>query len=304
MNFSTNTVLIAGPTASGKSALALRIAQQHGGVVINADSMQVYADLRILSARPDTAEQQGIDHLLFGVVDGAREYTVGDYLRDVAAAIAVVRAAGRLPVLVGGTGLYFRAMTEGLVETPDIPAVVKGEVAARHAAGDNLHRWLASLDPQSAARLAPADYPRVQRALEVYLATGMSMMRWRESHAGVPLLPPGSWRGVFLAPPLATLYPRIDARFEAMMAAGALHEVEALMQRGLPANRGIMKAHGVPHLVRHLQGELTSAAAVALGQQDTRNYAKRQLTWARKFFVDWTWAERAGDLLSALNAGR
>jgi tRNA dimethylallyltransferase len=304
LNFSTNAILIAGPTASGKSALALRVAQRHGGVVINADSMQIYADLRILSARPGAAEQQGIEHLLYGVVDGAREYNVGDYLRDVAAAIAQVRAAGRLPVLVGGTGLYFRAMTEGLVETPDIPAAVTDEVTTRHAAGDNLHRWLASLDPESAARLAPADIPRVQRALEVYLATGLSVLRWRESHAGVPLLPPGSWQGVFLAPPLATLYPRIDARFEAMMAAGALDEVRALMRRGLPANRGIMKAHGVPHLVRHLNGELTSAAAIALGQQDTRNYAKRQLTWARKFFVDWAWAERAEDVETGLNAGR
>ncbi len=289
--------LIAGPTASGKSALAVRLAEACGGTVVNADSMQVYRDLAILSARPDAAEQAGVPHHLFGFVDGAQEFTVGAWLRAVA-----TLPPGRPRVFVGGTGLYFKALTEGLVETPPVPLEISAAIAARAAGGEDLHAALARLDPEGAARLAPADSPRIQRALAVREATGTSLAQWQVGHSQPPVLAPGSWRGVFLAPARETLYQRIDRRFEQMIGQGALQEVAALRARGLPANRGVMKAHGVPHLIRHLAGAMALEEAIRLGQQDTRNYAKRQFTWARKFMAGagWAWCEGADEALRVL----
>jgi tRNA dimethylallyltransferase len=282
-------LLIAGPTASGKSALALAAARASGGVIVNADSMQIYDGLRVLTARPTPEEEAQAEHRLYGVVDPRRAFSVGDYIREAAHLLADLKAAGRISIVVGGTGLYFQALTQGLVATPEIPPHVSDEVRAI-GNGPALHAWLAARDPERAADLQPADTPRLERAAALFLTTGRSMKDWL-ADAPPPVLAPGRWRGVFLNPERATLYARIDDRFRAMIAAGALDEVRTVKALGLPANRGIMKAHGLPHLIRHLDGELTLEDATALGQRDTRNYAKRQATWARRFMADWRWVE-------------
>jgi tRNA dimethylallyltransferase len=284
-----DALLIAGPTASGKSALAVQAAKVLRGEVVNADSMQVYSGLELLSARPTAAEMAGVPHHLYGFVPPERAYSVGDYLRDAAPVLADLKGRGKPAIIVGGTGLYFRALTEGLVETPAVPAEIRGRLEAEAAAGADMHRRLMAVDSAAAARLSPADTPRILRALEVIEATGEPLATWQARGQGTSLLAPGRWRGLFLNPDRAALFERIDARFVAMIAAGALDEVQALAARQLPANRGIMKAHGVPHLIAHLAGALPREQAIALGQQDTRRYAKRQVTWARKFMTGWTW---------------
>jgi tRNA dimethylallyltransferase len=278
-------VLIAGPTASGKSALAMAAAQATGGVIVNADSMQVYDGIRVLTARPTPAEEAAVEHRLYGVVDPRRAFSVGDYLRLAAPLLADLKASKRLAVITGGTGLYFRALAEGLVETPEIPPHVMDEVL-HLGDGPALHRWLRDHDPARAAELQPADLPRLQRAAALFLATGRSMKDWL-AEAPPPILAAGRWRGLFLDPERSAHYARIDARFHTMMAEGALDEVRAIVSLGLPGNRGVMKAHGLPHLASHLRGELSLADAIARGQQDTRNYAKRQRTWARRFMSGW-----------------
>ena len=291
-----DAVLIAGPTASGKSALAILLAEMLGGTVVNADSMQVYADLRVLSARPSTAEEAQVPHRMFGFVPASAEYSVGDYLRDSAAVLADLRAAGRVPIIVGGTGLYFRALTEGLVATPDIPDALGARVAALAAGGGDLRAALMARDPAAAARLSPADMPRLMRALAVVEATGRPLAEWQASAQGAPLLVPGRWAGLFINPDREVLAKRINQRFLTMMDQGALDEVRHLAGLGLPANRGVMKAHGVPHLLAHLAGEMRLEQAIERGQGDTRRYAKRQMTWARKFMTGWTWVHDAREI--------
>jgi tRNA dimethylallyltransferase len=285
---SRDALLIAGPTASGKSALAIAVAQQTGGVVINADSMQVYAGLRILTARPSHEEEASAEHRLYGIVDPATAFSTGDYIRMVTPVLEGLKEQGRPAIIVGGTGLYFKALTAGLVNIPDVPDMVMQEVAAMQASRIDLHGWLRMEDAESAARLSPADIPRLQRAVAVKLATGRPLGDWQKEST-VPVLAQDRWKGVFLAPDRALLYERINARFKAMMHHGALKEVRAIQALGLPANRGVMKSHGMPHLLAHLRGELSEEEAVRLGQQDTRNYAKRQFTWARRFMADWQW---------------
>jgi tRNA dimethylallyltransferase len=280
-------VLIAGPTASGKSALATALAAALGGVVVNADSMQVYADLMVLSARPDAAEERAAPHALYGFVPAATEFSVALYLAELGRTLARLSDEDRVAVIAGGTGLYFRAMTEGLAATPDIPEGARAEVQ-RIGGAPALHAWLAARDPAVAARLSPADLPRLQRAAEVLVATGRSIALWQAENAP-PLLPEGAWAGFFLARPREALGAAIDRRFAAMVARGALEEAARIAALGLPANRGVMKAHGLPHLVRHLAGEMPLSEAIRLGQQDTRRYAKRQMTWARRFMAGWTW---------------
>lgn len=289
-----SAVLMAGPTASGKSALALKLARAANGVIINADSMQVYADLRVLSARPSDAEMADAPHRLYGHVDGAEEYTVARWLADVAPVLAEIRAAGKLPIFVGGTGLYFKALTQGLVELPPIPP----EVSAlwRERADDpafDLHQALTARDPEGAARLNPADRARVARALEVIEGTGQPMRHWQQAQTGAALVRPADAARLFLSPEREALRARIDARFLAMMEEGALEEVRTLLARGLAANRGVMKAHGVPHLIAHLRGEFSLEAAITRGQADTRAYAKRQHTWFRHQLPDWHWVDPA-----------
>jgi tRNA dimethylallyltransferase len=284
----TRAVLIAGPTASGKSALALTLAERLAGTVINTDSMQVYCDLRVITARPTPADEARVPHLLYGHVDAAENYSVGRYVRDAARALEETERAGRVPIFVGGSGLYFKALTNGLAAVPPIPAEIRTAIRERLAAegAAALHGELQRQDPVSAARLNPNDRTRITRALEVIEATGRSLADWHKS--GMPaLLDPASTVRVFLAPDRAALNARIDARFEAMLAVGALEEVRRLAARKLDPLLPAMKAHGVPALVRHLAGEITLADAALEARQDTRHYAKRQFTWFRHQLAGW-----------------
>ncbi|MGP0089362.1 MAG: tRNA (adenosine(37)-N6)-dimethylallyltransferase MiaA [Xanthobacteraceae bacterium] len=283
-------LLIAGPTASGKSALALALAEKFGGTIINSDSMQVYRDLRIITARPTPEEQTRVPHLLYGGVDAGENYSVGRWYVDVRNAMAQARTAGRLPILVGGTGLYFKVLTHGLAAIPPIPSAIREAVRARLEAEGPLllHGELTRRDPAAGARIKPQDRPRIARALEVIEATGRTLSDWHQ--VGMPaLLDSGQATKVFLVVAREELYRRIDARFTAMLAAGALAEVAALDARGLDPRLPAMKAHGVPWLRRHLKGEISLEQAAAGGQRDTRQYAKRQHTWFRHQLPDWIW---------------
>lgn len=280
-------LLIAGPTASGKSALALRAARALGGEIVNADALQLYADLRVLSARPSEEEQGEIPHHLFGVAGGADGWSVGRWLRAASPIIGAILARGRTPVVVGGTGLYFKALTEGLADVPPTPAAVRHSVASTFdALGEKRFRdLLASADPGAARRIEAGDRMRLQRAMEVLEATGRPLSAWQADTA--PVLDPDAWRAVAIVPDRAELYARCDARFDAMLAAGALEEVRALLARALDPDLPVMKAVGVRELERHLAGELTLEGAADLARQETRRYAKRQLTWLRNQTPDW-----------------
>ena len=276
-------VLIAGPTASGKSALALDLARTFGGVVINADSMQVYRDLAIITARPTPEEMAAAPHRLYGTVDAAESFSVGRWVEAVRAAISEAGASGVLPILVGGTGLYFKALTEGLSAIPPVPPEVRERIR-REAEGippADLHARLAARDPLTASRLRPSDPQRILRALEVFKATGRPLVHWQAAGREGAVLGDHEIRGVFLSVDRADLRARIDRRFEAQMAAGALAEVEALAERRLDPALPAMRAHGVPGLIAHLKGEVSLEDAIARGQRDTRAYAKRQETWFR-----------------------
>lgn len=283
-------VLIAGPTASGKSALALRLAEKHGGVVINADSMQVYRDLRVITARPSPEEEARAPHRLYGHVDAAENYSTGRWCRDVSEVLAECRREGRLPILIGGTGLYFKALTAGLAAVPPIPAdiraAVRGRVASEGAAA--LHAELAQLDPVTARRLMVNDRSRIARALEVALATGRPLSDWHREGLPAPVDPAKAVK-VFITCERKELVRRIEARFAAMLEAGALDEVRALAARRLDPMLPAMKAHGVPWLIRHLNDEISIDEAAAGAIMDTRRYAKRQLTWFRNQMKEWIW---------------
>jgi tRNA dimethylallyltransferase len=302
-------VLIAGPTASGKSALALELelAQKTGGVIINADSMQVYRDLRILTARPTREEEAMVPHRLYGHVDAAVNFSAGAWVSDAAKILSDVRAQNRLPIFVGGSGLYFKALTRGLSAVPPIPPEIREAVRARleRDGVEALHAELAQRDPSSAERLKPRDRTRVARALEVIEATGRSLTDWHRDGLP-PLLPPGSFSALFIEPDRDALYARIDARFDAMLKAGAMEEVAALAARQLDPLLPAMKAHGVPALIRHLRGEITRDEAAEIGRADTRHYAKRQFTWFRHQLPEFEWVkpEAAGGWLSAVIPGR
>jgi tRNA dimethylallyltransferase len=298
-------VLIAGPTGSGKSALALDIAGERNGVLINADSMQVYRDLRMLTARPAQVEEEQAPHRLYGHVDGAVNYSVGHYLRDAAAAFEEACAAGRLPIFVGGTGLYFKGLLEGLSEIPPIPSPIRERVraAAEGRTSEELHVALAARDPDSAARLRPNDRLRILRALEVLEATGRPLASFRGRKRPGPLADVATAR-FFLSPERERLRNRIDARFLAMMEGGALEEAKALAARRLDPMLPVMRAHGVPGLLAHLRGKISLPDAILRGQADTRRYAKRQFTWFRHQMPGWTWVapeEGRAAVLAALD---
>jgi tRNA dimethylallyltransferase len=280
-------LLIAGPTASGKSALAMRLALETGGEIVNADSMQVYADLRILTARPTEADEAAVPHHLFGVADAAEAWSVGRWLSAAEAVLAQIAARGRPAIVVGGTGLYFRALTVGLAPMPPVPAVVRASVQALYdEIGEAaLRDRLARADPAIAARIAPGDRQRLTRALEIFEATGRSLSAWQADTR--PTLEPGAWRGLVLEPDREDLYARCDARLSAMVDNGALDEVERLMARNLPPDQPVMKALGVAPLAAFLRGQTTLETALAQARQDTRRYAKRQLTWFRNQTPDW-----------------
>jgi tRNA dimethylallyltransferase len=284
----THAILIAGPTACGKSALALAIARRLGGVVINADSMQVYRELSVLSARPAPDALARAPHALYGFVSGAEAYSAGRYEADAAAAIGAARAAGLVPVIVGGTGLYFKVLLEGLSPVPAIPRQVRSHwrrVAAGRPAPE-LHALLAAQDPEMASRLAPTDPQRIVRALEVLSATGRSLADWQRQ-PGRPVLRQGETTRLLVLPDPEAHGRAIEARFDAMIREGALEEVRGLLALGLSEELPIMRALGVAPLSAYLGGRLAFAAAVAAAKTDTRHYAKRQRTWLRRHMSAW-----------------
>ena len=302
-----SAILIAGPTASGKSALAIAVARQLGGTVVNADSMQVYRDLRVLSARPTPEEEQQAPHRLFGHVDGEVNYSLGGWLADAGRVLAQLRAEGRLPVLAGGTGMYFKGLLRGLSDIPPVPAEVRARVRAQAegVAVEDLHARLAGCDPVMAARLRPSDPQRILRALEVFAATGRSLAEFQGARSPA-LLDPADCLCLFLAPDRAQLNLRIDARFDAMVADGALDEVRALAARRLDPALPVMRAHGVPGFIAYLRGEMSLAEAVAKGKIDTRHYAKRQFTFIRHQLPEFMWSspEAAMGRISEVFAAR
>jgi tRNA dimethylallyltransferase len=280
-------ILIAGPTASGKSALALRLARATLGEIVNADALQLYRDLNLLSARPSDEEVAQAPHHLFGVADGADGWSVGRWLRAAEAVLAEIAARGRPAILVGGTGLYFRALTQGLAEAPAASAEVaeaverlfdqEGEAAVRDE--------LRAVDPEAEARIAPRDRQRLTRALAVARATGRALSAWQaETQAH---LPPEAWRGVVIEPPRAALYARCDARLARMVEAGAAQEAAALIGRGLDPRLPVMKAVGLRELAGTASGDVPLPAALDAARTATRRYAKRQLTWFRHQSADW-----------------
>ncbi len=276
-------LLIAGPTASGKSALALALAERIDGEIVNADALQLYADLRVLSARPSADEAAKAPHHLFGVADAADGWSVGRWARAALPVIADIQARGRTAIVVGGTGLYFSALTKGIADIPSVAQTAALELAA--IGEDTLRGRLAKLDPQAAARIAPGDLQRLGRALAVAKTTGRSLTAWQALTR--PLIAPGTWRGVVVEPPREVLYGRCDARLAAMVERGALDEARALTARNLSPALPAMKAVGLRELAAHLAGEAALPKALAAAQQATRRYAKRQMTWFRNQTPDW-----------------
>lgn len=280
-----NAILIAGPTASGKSKLAVELAASHGGVVVNADSMQIYDGLRILTARPAESEMGGIPHHLYGYADPSAPYSTGLWLAEVTDVLAKVRAAGAMPVFVGGTGLYFRALTQGLDDMPQVSPALRAALRARHAevGAGPMHDELASLDPEAAARLRPTDSQRILRALELVSTTGAPLSRLQEGR-GKPLLPGAGIRRIVLTPDRAALRARIARRFEAMMEEGASEEAWRFAQRPGALDHSAGQAIGVAELLAAARGEMTLSDAVERSVVRTRQYAKRQETWFRNQF--------------------
>lgn len=274
-------LIVAGPTTSGKSALALAVAEMLGGTVINADSMQLYAGLAVITAQPTPAEAARAPHRLYGVRDPAEAASVAWWREQALAAMAAARAVGRLPILCGGTGLYFKALTEGIATIPPIPEAARAEARGLLAAEGPaaLHARLAAVDPESAARLRPSDSQRLARAFEVWRATGRGIAAW-QADAGTP---PAPWRFavMLLDPPRDALRAAIVARWQAMLEQGALAEVATLAARGLDPALPAMRAHGVPELAAHLAGRMALEAASARAILNTGQYTKRQATWFR-----------------------
>lgn len=279
--------LIAGPTASGKSRLAMDMAASTGAVILNADSQQLYADLRVLSARPSEADEAEAEHRLYGVADAAEAWSVGRWTRAVMPLLAELADAGRPALLVGGTGLYFTALTKGLADIPEVPDQVRDAVAAAFDdEGEPLfRRRLAALDPAAAARIEQGDRQRLTRAMAVAEHTGRALSDWTADTT--PLLAPGSWTGLVVEPERERLYANCDLRVGLMVEQGAVEEVRALMARDLSPDLPAMKAVGVREFAAHLAGETTLNQAIDATRQSTRNYAKRQLTWFRHQTPGW-----------------
>ncbi len=293
-------ILIAGPTASGKSAAALALAERVGGTVINADSMQVYRELAVLTARPTDAEMQRAPHRLYGTVPAREPYSVGRFLQDAAGAFQEAEREGRVPVFIGGTGLYFKALTEGLAAVPDVPLEIRAHwrAEAERIGTPGLYRALQARDPVMAARLRPSDPQRLLRALEVIDATSVSLAEWQVADAA-PLLRPEGLLKIVVAPEREALYSAIDTRFDRMIEQGVIEEVRALLALGLDPALPAMRAHGVRELATYLSGDTNLEAAVEKAKTESRRYAKRQMTWARRFMQDWEWFPDADAAVAA-----
>ena len=283
-------ILIAGPTASGKSAAAIALAERLGGAVVNADSMQVYRDLRVLTARPSAGDEARARHALYGFVPAGEAYSVGRWIGDAARVLAELEKERRVPIFTGGTGLYFKALLEGLSPVPDIPEGIRRRwrALARDATGPELHDMLADADPQMARALRPSDPQRILRALEVIEATGRSLAEWRRE-PGKGVLRESETARIYVSPERDWLGERIEKRFDAMIAAGALEEVRALMAQELDPDLPAMRALGVAALAAHLDGRMTLEEAATQVATETRRYAKRQITWARRNMMSWEW---------------
>ena len=277
-----DAILITGPTASGKSALAIEMARRHGGVVINADSMQVYDVLRVVTARPSVSDMEGVPHHLYGHVDPRRSYSTGEWLREVTTLLDALSQEGVTPVIVGGTGLYFKALTGGLSAMPDIPEGIRAGLRARLAdeGPAALHRVLAGVDPATAERLGEQDGQRIVRALEVIEATGRSIGEF-QAGTGPVVIDPARARKIVVLPDRAVLARRIDRRFAAMLDQGAVEEVEALLALKPDPDLPAMRAIGVSQIAAMLKGEMARADVIDRASAATRQYAKRQMTWFR-----------------------
>jgi len=283
-------LLIAGPTASGKSALALALAERVGGLIINADSMQVYRELRVLTARPSPEDEACVAHALYGIVSVHETFSVGAFLSYAQDALRRAEREGLLPIFVGGTGLYFEALLKGLARVPPIPAEVRAESVALMAqvGPEAFHGRLGARDPVMAARLKPNDKQRLERAYAVHCATGHSLAEWQACPQR-PLLSEEETHRFVLMPDRAVLHTRVGARLERMMEEDALEEVRSLAALGLPPSRPALKALGVPSLLAHLEGRLTREEALAEAKSATRRYIKRQTTWFRHHMMSWNW---------------
>lgn len=281
-------ILIHGPTASGKSALAVALAKRVKGEVINADSMQVYRDLRVISARPTAAEMSGVTHHLFGHISASERYSTGKWLDEVRPIINAVQRRGHVPIIIGGTGLYHLALIQGLSDIPPVPEDIRAEVAELQKRGGTqaLLETLERVDVEAVGRFGAADRQRLSRALEVWLATGRSISSF-QGKKKPPTLAADEWLGVALTPVRARLYSRIDRRFEGMLMEGAMEETRQLMARGLADDLPAMKAHGIPWLISYLREQISAEQAAENAKRDTRRYAKRQFTWIGRQFPFW-----------------
>ena len=274
-------IMICGPTAAGKSAAALALAEQSGGTVINADSMQVYSDLRVVTARPGSDDEARVPHRIYGIVDGSERASVASWLDLAAEAVDEARNAGSLPIIVGGTGMYLQAAREGIAPIPEVPAEIHQacleELAARGGAA--FRKELSKLDKKTASRMFEGDSQRLVRAMGVVQATGRPISAWQsDPHQGALA---GEAIAISVMPPRADTYARIDRRFAQMMEEGAVEEVEALAERGLDPSLPVMKAIGVREILAMQAGEISRGRAIELASRDSRHYAKRQMTWIR-----------------------
>ncbi len=285
-------LFIAGPTASGKSAFALEVADRRDGIIINADSMQVYRDLPVLTACPSTEEQASAPHRLYGFLDGAEVCSAAFWAEKAMAEIESAWKANKLPILVGGTGMYFKVLLDGIAKIPDIPDDIRSGVRSecQNNGSEALHKELQGIDPEAAARLAPGDSQRISRAMEVFRATGIPLSTWQQDTPPGPMAKldrAGGVDKIAIIPERSELYRRCDLRFDQMLTEGAIAEVEALMARQLSPEFPIMRALGVPALAAYLSGLVSLDEASAEAKMQTRRFAKRQLTWLRNQFSHW-----------------
>lgn len=293
---------IAGPTASGKSSFAVDIAKLVGGEIINADAMQVYSPLQILSARPSAADMAELPHHLYGHIDGGVRYSVGAWLREVEPLVLNVLARGKVPIITGGTGLYFKALTEGLADIPTISSEVENrvqEVLDKEGA-QVLRQKCEAIDPVATARIVGDNPHRLMRVLSVFWQSGRALSDWQNQTR--PVVPPRYLRCAVLMPERAQLYDRINARYAAMVHNGGLDEARAVMGLGLPPNLPMMKAIGLPPLLEYLRGTRSYEAALEQSQQDTRRFAKRQMTWFRNQTPHWPKLSRANEKTDFIEA--